>query len=276
MPEPNPAGQDAKRGRPRGSRFLRAGWLRWGLRASPCCCSASALLVRQHLLGQNLHTVLAGRVYVAPSDSRVAGGLVREHGIRTIVNTARQLQPDGVVPGRGAASRSIWGSARKNIAFRRSTCRRERDARLSRCWTVRVSHLFALRAARTRTGRRGRLLLLQEGVPTASARGTRAVLRASSFGRQDTSTVFSPLRDWLRETGKETSLSISHWCAMNTAADGARAGLERVEPLKPAQAMRPIATGAGTATEQLDLAIPADRDRRHARALSILGFGAGP
>lgn len=247
MPEPNATGQVGKAGTTSLPPTVRAGWVRWGIRSiTVILVGLGAWWSGNILLGQNLHTVIPGRVYRgAQPTAQSLERLVRDHGIRTIVNLRGNCNPLPWYLVEGRVAQHL-GICQEDISFSALHLPPPNEMRELIEVLDRAEYPIYLhcRAGADRTGLAAAVvLLLQEGVPYTRARAELGLYYGHlSFGRTGyVDRAFDLYEDWLRETGKEhTPQYFRHWVQHEYRGGWCEGGVERVEPLKPAEAMRPI------------------------------------
>jgi hypothetical protein len=243
MPDANTARQNGDTAPNRRGRFVR-----WGLCALAVGGAAlGSWWLGDVLLGSNLHTVISGRVYrgAQPTEAMI-DRLVRDHGIRTIVNLRGCGNPTPWYLDEGRAAQR-WGVCLEDVSF--SAIHLPPPGELRELIEVldRAEYPIFLhcRHGSDRTGLASAVvLLLQEGVSYAEARrelglyyGHLALGRTGLLDR-----FFELYEDWLRAAGQEhTPERFRHWTLDVYRGGWCEGGVERVEPMGRAKAGEPLA-----------------------------------
>jgi protein tyrosine phosphatase (PTP) superfamily phosphohydrolase (DUF442 family) len=220
--------------------------LRWGLRGLLLILPGLGIWwLAEVLIGANLHTVVPGRVYrgaqpTAASLERV----IRQHGIRTIVNL------------RGCGTPMAWyidearvaqehGIGLEDISFSAIHLPAPSELRVFLEVLERTEYpiLLHCRHGADRTGLAAAImLLLQDGVPYGRARGELGLyyghLALGRTGMLDS--FFDLYEDWLRDSGTQHSPErFRHWVLNEYRGGRCNGGVEHVEALGVAKAGRP-------------------------------------
>jgi protein tyrosine phosphatase (PTP) superfamily phosphohydrolase (DUF442 family) len=219
----------------------------WG----PYCLAAvmlglGAWWIGDVLLGSNLHTVIAGRVYrgAQPSEASLER-VIQAYGIRTIVNL------------RGCGNPQAWyfdectvaqrhGIGLEDISFSATHLPAPGELRSLLEVLERTEYPIFLhcRHGADRTGLAAAIVLaLQEEVPYRQARGALGLYYGHlSFGRTGLLDRFFDLyEEWLEETGQEhTPARFRHWIVQEYRGGWCAGGVEQVTRLTAARANEPI------------------------------------
>jgi protein tyrosine phosphatase (PTP) superfamily phosphohydrolase (DUF442 family) len=241
MPNTNSARQDGE------SAPIRRRLARWGLGGLAVACAAMGIWwLGGVLVGANLHTVIAGRVYrgAQPTEATI-DRLVREHGIRTIVNLRGGGNPLPWYLAEGRAAQR-WGLSLEDVSF--SAIHLPPPGELRELIDVldRAEYPIFLhcRHGADRTGvASAAVLLLTEGVPYAEARRALGLyyghLELGRTGLLDR--FFELYEDWLHAAAMDhTPERFRHWALHEYRGGWCEGGVESVEPMDGVRAGEPI------------------------------------
>jgi protein tyrosine phosphatase (PTP) superfamily phosphohydrolase (DUF442 family) len=243
MPSANTARQDSETAPTRCGRFAR--WTARGLAVLAVTLGAWWLI--EVLFGENLHTVIPGRVYrgAQPTEATIER-LVRDYGIRTIVNLRGIGNPLPWYLAEGRAAQHC-GIGLEDVTF--SAIHLPPPSELRELIEVldRAEYPIFLhcRHGADRTGLGSAVvLLLEDGVPYAQARrelglyyGHIALGRTGLLDR-----FFDLYEEWLQQTGQEHSPErFRHWALEEYRGGWCEGSVEHVEPMGSARAGEPIA-----------------------------------
>jgi protein tyrosine phosphatase (PTP) superfamily phosphohydrolase (DUF442 family) len=247
MAESNAMGQDGEARPIPLTPIPRAGFVRWSFRGLILLIGGLAVCwLGNVLVGQNLHTVIPGRIYRGAQPTADAlERIVRMHGIRTIVNLRGCCNPLPWYLAEGRVAQQL-GVCQEDVAF--SAVHLPPPTELRQLVEVleRAEYPIFLhcRHGADRTGLAAVVaLLLQPDVAYAHARRELGLYHGHlSFGKTGyLDTFFDLYENWLHEQGKEHSPELfRHWVLEVYRGGWCEGGVERVEPLQPAKANRPI------------------------------------
>ena len=220
---------------------------RWALAAVLTLLSSFvAWWVGTILVGQNLHTVVPGRVYRSAQPAAASlRRIVQDHSIRTVVNLRGSCNPLPWYLDESRTSAEI-GISQEDLSF--SAIHLPPPSELRELIDV-LDHaeypiLLHCRHGADRTGMASAIvLLLQDGVPYAEARRELGIRYGHlSFGKTIHIDRFFELYErWLAANGKSHSPAHFRYWVLNEYRGGWCAGrVERVEPIGSLKAGHPL------------------------------------
>jgi protein tyrosine phosphatase (PTP) superfamily phosphohydrolase (DUF442 family) len=226
---------------PRSSPRRLVGWTLIGLAALLGLWWASDVL-----FGANLHTVIPGRVYrgAQPDDASLEQ-MVRDHGIRTVVNLRGYCNPLPWYLEEARAAQRL-GISQEDVSFSaiHLPATGELRALIEVLDRAEYPILLHCRHGSDRTGMAAAIvLLLQEGVSYAEARRQLGLYYGHvAFGKTVFLDRFFDLyEDWLSESGKaHTPANFRHWLLDEYRGGWCAGGVEQVEFVSTPKPLRPI------------------------------------